>query len=108
MTVPRPHLHHRKERTRKHRRIAFYLLAVNAGLACMWGPVFILLTVLGPARHLSSQVVWVAIISYYANMMGNIATAAGLYSSMVAHNAHEMSVDNAEDIREIGRVTGAR
>lgn len=47
----------------------------------------------GPLRHLSSLVVWVAMISYYANMMGNVATAAAVYSSLISHDAHETAVE---------------
>lgn len=72
----------------RHRPLVFYLLLLNIVLAAAWG-VFILLTIAGPLKHLSSTVVWVAIISYYANCMANCATASGLYSSLVAHRAAE-------------------
>lgn len=72
----------------RHRPLVFYLLLLNVTLATGWG-VMILLTILGPLRHLSSLVVWVAIISYYANCMANFATASGLYSSLVAHRVGE-------------------
>lgn len=69
-----------------HRPRVFYLFLCNLILALTWGPLFIGLTLFGPLAHLSSRVLWVAIISYYANMMGNIATASALYASMVAHD----------------------
>jgi hypothetical protein len=98
----------------RHRGKLLYLFLANVTLAFLWGPVFITLTLLGPLRHLSSEVVWVAMISYYANMMGNTATAAALYSSIVAHrasavatDASEIASDTAEGLVEHEMQTGA-
>lgn len=80
--------HHTHPAHRKRLNMLAVALTVNVALAFMWGAVFIGLTALGPARALSSQVIWVAVISYYANAMANLATAAGLYSALVAHKTN--------------------
>lgn len=93
-------LHRKRRRIQKHKGIILWFFLANVVLAVMWGPTFIALTIIGPLKHLSSKVVWVAIISYYANMMGNLATASALYSSIVAHAAHETALDTAEALTE--------
>jgi hypothetical protein len=84
------------------------MFIINVSAAFVWGPIFITLTAIGPLRHLSSTVVWVAIISYYANCMGNIATAAALYSSMVSHTARAVAENTEESLAEHRKKVAAR
>lgn len=69
----------------RHINKLYVLFALNIVLAFIWGPIFIGLTLAGPAKALSQRVEWVAVISYYANMMTNVATAASVFAALVSH-----------------------
>jgi hypothetical protein len=73
----------------RHRPLVFWLFLVNIVVALIWGPVLMSLTVAGPLKHLGGSVLWVVLISYYANMMSGFASASALYSSLVAHKVAE-------------------
>lgn len=96
--------HHHYEGGSTQKKTPRIILGLQAVLGMMWITMIILTLVGVPAIvHLGSQVIWVAIISYYANAFTNFGGATSAFSAIVSgeHNEQEVQQTDIDDIKTV-------